>query len=115
MKTMSELQAQLKAFALERDWETYHTPKNLTLALTGEVGELCELVQWKTNQEIIKCNEAEKKALSAELADIQMYLARLADVLEIDLMQACQEKLQHNAEKYPVDKAKGNAKKYHEF
>ncbi len=115
MKTISELQAELKTFALDRDWETYHTPKNLTLALTGEVGELCELVQWKSDQEILKSNEGIKKDLAAELADIQMYLARLADILDIDLMQACQEKLQHNAEKYPVDKAKGNAKKYHEF
>ena len=107
----------LAAFARERDWEQFHSPKNLLLALTGEVGELAEVFQWMSDKEskVAAANPQTAQAVRDELADVLLYLVRLADVLGVDLNKAAQDKLRTNAAKYPADKAKGTSKKYTEM
>ncbi len=112
-----EMQKKLREFARERDWEVYHTPKNLVMALSGEVGELVEIFQWLTPEEATKIMLDEAKALHVkeEVADVLSYILRIADILNIDLKDAMSKKIEKNAAKYPVHLAKGNAKKYREF
>jgi NTP pyrophosphatase (non-canonical NTP hydrolase) len=104
----------LRSFAAERDWEQFHTPKNLIMALTGEVGELAELFQWLAPEQVAaavqKADFLDK--VRDEMADVAAYIFRLADVLGVDLGQAMRTKIAKNAQKYPVDKAKGHARKY---
>lgn len=97
-----------RAFAAARHWQPFHTPRNLMLALTGEVGELAEIFQWKTDAEAanIAANPAEYTHLQEELADVLMYLVRLADVTGVDLNAAVADKLQKNARKYPDDSSR---------
>lgn len=104
----------LAAFAAERDWDQYHSPKNLAMALTGEVGELSEIFQWLTEEasKSVATNPDTATAVREELADVTLYLVRLASVLGVDLNEAVTQKLQKNAAKYPVDKAHGSHKKY---
>ena len=109
----SGLQEAVAQFARERDWDRFHSPKNLAMALTGEVGELVELFQWLSED---ASREVARDPLTArqvrdEIADVLIYLVRLAAVLEIDLDEAVRSKLQTNARKYPVEKARGNATK----
>jgi len=108
------LQAAIGQFARERDWEPFHSPKNLTMALTGEVGELVELFQWlseEASREVAR-EPATARRVRDEIADVLVYLVRLAAVLEVDLDEAVRSKLAANARKYPIDRARGNAKKY---
>jgi dCTP diphosphatase len=109
-----KLQAALAAFAHARDWEQFHSPKNLAMAISGEVGELVEIFQWLTEEQSRLCtdNNETAHAVADELADVLMYTVRLADVLGIDLNEAISRKLAKNNEKYPVDKARGSSKKY---
>jgi dCTP diphosphatase len=100
-----ELRDKLRVFAREREWDRYHTPKNLAMALIVEAAELAEHFQWLTPEEQIR----------EELADVLIYLVELADTLDIDLAAAARAKIEKNAVKYPVDKARGNAKKYDEL
>jgi NTP pyrophosphatase (non-canonical NTP hydrolase) len=104
----------LAAFAAERDWDQYHSPKNLAMALTGEVGELSEIFQWLTEEasKSVATNPDTATAVREELADVTLYLVRLASVLGVDLNEAVTQKLQKNAAKYPVDKAHGSHKKH---
>ncbi len=104
----------LAAFAAERDWDQYHSPKNLGMALSGEVGELSEIFQWLTEEasKSVATNPDTATAVREELADVTLYLVRLASVLGVDLNEAVTQKLQKNAAKYPVDKAHGSHKKY---
>ncbi len=114
---VGKLQSELARFARERDWEQFHSPKNLVMALAGEVGELSELFQWLSedaSREVGR-DAATSRPVRDELADVLFYLVRLATVLEVDLNEAAVCKLHRNAEKYPVDKARGNAHKYSEF
>ena len=112
----SNLQNQLRAFAQERDWEKFHTPKNLVMALSGEVGELTELFQWLTSEESKNVmGSISKDDVSDELADVLVYCLRICDVLQVDPYQVIQTKMQKNAEKYPVHLAKGSAAKYTEY
>lgn len=112
----STLQNQLRAFAQERDWEKFHTPKNLVMALAGEVGELTELFQWLTPDESKDVmGSSQKGNVSDELADVLVYCLRICDVLKIDPYQAIQNKMKKNAAKYPVHLAKGSAAKYTEY
>jgi len=106
--------AALAQFAAERDWDPFHSPKNLVMALTGEVGELNELFQWLSEDasRAVASNPATATAVRDELADVALYLIRLASVLGVDLNAAVVDKLRKNAEKYPVPKARGNHKKY---
>ena len=105
------LQQRLADFAAERDWEQFHSPKNLAMALAAEAGELVELFQWLTETESANLDSAQKQAVAHELADVLIYLLRLASRLDIDLNAAVPEKMRINAEKYPVALAKGSAAK----
>ena len=113
MVSISELTEQVRKFSDERDWNQFHSVKNLILALVGEVGELAAEVQWLTSQEIEE--RIGDKEIAAEIADIALYLIRLSDVLRIDLSEAISQKLLENAEKYPVDKSRGNALNYNKL
>jgi NTP pyrophosphatase (non-canonical NTP hydrolase) len=106
-----------REFVRERQWQRFHTPKNLSMALAGEAAELLELFQWLSAAESrqIMRDPAKATAVSHELADIFYYLLRLADVLDVDLQAAFTEKMVHNRKKYPLQLAKGSAKKYHEL
>ena len=110
---LNRLAARLEAFAQERDWEQFHTPKNLAIALSVEAGELLELFQWLTPEGSFAVADPPTDAVRVqqELADVFLYLVRLAAVLGIDLEAAVEAKLQINAEKYPVALAHGNASK----
>ena len=104
----------LKRFADDRDWQQFHSPKNLLMALTGEVGELCEIFQWMSEADSTDAAKRPEtaQAVKDELADVLMYLVRLASVLGVDLNEAVTSKLALNGQKYPVDKAKSTSKKY---
>lgn len=108
------IQEGLRAFVRERDWERFQSPKNLAMALAAEAGELLELFQWLSEEQSRNLDPQGKdlELVRQELADIQIYLARLADQLDIDLEQAVQDKMRINIEKYPVELARGNATKY---
>lgn len=101
-------------FAKERDWEKFHTPKNLVMALSGETGELSEIFQWLTEAEAnaIMNNADKAESIRDEIADIFYYVTRLAYVLNIDIESAFWKKMKKNAEKYPVHLSKGRATKY---
>ncbi|GLR25230.1 nucleotide pyrophosphohydrolase [Limnobacter litoralis] len=98
------LEQTLQQFADERDWNSFHSPKNLAMALTGEVGELVELFQWLTEEESTQVanNPATARAVRDEVADVLLYLVRLASVLGIDLNEAVEQKMKSNALKYPA-------------
>lgn len=100
----------LAAFAAAREWEQFHTPKNLAMSLAIEAGEVMEHFQWTAAAP--EMDEAARKAVALELADVFSYLLRLASVLEIDLAAALAEKMAINAQRYPVEKARGSAAKY---
>ena len=101
---IAALQQVLKTFAADRNWERFHSPKNLAMALTGEVGELVELFQWLDEEGSRRVMENADTALKVrhEVADVLLYLVQIINVLEIDIDQAVKEKLQRNAQKYPV-------------
>ena len=107
-----ELKLRLRQFAKDRDWEKFHNPKNLILALTGEVGELSEIFQWLSEEQAKNLNEAAIQDASNELADIMIYLFRLFDVLSIDPIEAINKKISINEAKYPIELSKGSAVKY---
>ena len=111
---ISKIQSQLEKFAIERDWEQFHTPKNLSMALSVEASELVEIFQWLSAEESISLDKKQTDAIKSEVADIAMYLLRFCSILEIDLEKAIEDKLVKNAEKYPVSLSKGNAKKYNQ-
>ncbi|MFJ4348742.1 nucleotide pyrophosphohydrolase [Pseudomonas sp. NPDC089401] len=104
----------LEQFASDRNWAQFHSPKNLVMALSGEVGELNEIFQWLSEDASKSAahNPETAQAVEEELADVLMYLVRLASVLGVDLDAAAQRKLRLNGEKYPVEKARNSAKKY---
>ena len=109
---IKEIQKKLRKFAKERDWEQFHSPKNLAMALSGEVGELAEIFQWLSEEESKKLSDKDLQLAKEEIADIFIYLLRLSTKLNIDLEEAVNEKLEINATKYPVDLARDNAVKY---
>jgi len=114
---LTALKAKIAEFAKERDWEQFHTPKNLAMALSVEASELAEIFQWLTEKQSYEIVHDEKELLKVkdELADIITYAVRLCGVLNINLPQELERKMKQNAEKYPVEKAKGVAKKYTEL
>jgi dCTP diphosphatase len=114
-REIAELQEALRKFAEERDWEQFHSPKNLAAALTVEAAELLEHFQWLSEEQSRSLDEAKSDKVSEELADVLLYLLQLSDKLGIDLLEAARRKLQANAAKYPVEHAKGSSKKYSEF
>ena len=108
-----KIQDRLARFANERDWEQFHSPKNLSMALAGEAGELLEIFQWLTEEQSARSSlsEVQLAAATEEVADIMIYALRLADRLEIDIEAAIQEKIEKNAVRYSVNISKGNAEK----
>jgi NTP pyrophosphatase (non-canonical NTP hydrolase) len=110
-----ELSQALARFARRRDWEQFHSPKNLAMGLTIEAAEVAEIFQWLTEEQSKRLPAARKEHLGEELADVFMYLLKLADAHGIDLIEASRRKLAKNGKKYPVAKAKGSAKKYNEL
>ncbi|HYA19172.1 MAG TPA: nucleotide pyrophosphohydrolase [Burkholderiales bacterium] len=108
------IQDQLERFAVERDWNKFHSPKNLAMALAGEVGELMEIFQWLTEEQSVKISkdDTQHKAIADELADIAIYTLRLAHKTGVDLETAIWKKIKKNAEKYPIGLSRGNATKY---
>lgn len=112
MSTLTDLRAAIRAFAQARDWEQFHSPKNLSMALSIEVAEIMEHFQWLTTEQSAQLDTKTKQAVRQEIADVLIYLTRLADVLEIDPLQAAFDKIEINALKYPVEKSKGNNTKY---
>jgi dCTP diphosphatase len=117
MDDLRRLQTLLDEFAAQRDWRKFHSPKNLVMALTGEVGELTELFQWLTPEEAstLTNDPHSRKRVEEEIADVFIYLLRLADVLDVDLIAAAHNKIGLNASRYPEDVARGNAIKYTEL
>ena len=115
MSDLNQLRMRIRQFAEARDWDKYHAPKNLAMALIVEAAELVEHFQWLTEAQSQTLAPDKLFQVGEELADIQIYLIRIADQLNVDLLDAVDKKILANAEKYPVEKARGNAKKYNEF
>ncbi len=104
----------MRQFVKEREWEKWHTPKNVAAALSVEASELLELFMWDVNQGLDAASN-KREQIQDELADVLCYLVRLSDLLQIDLNMACKQKMAKNKEKYPISKFKGNFKKYNEI
>ena len=115
MDELEALREQLREFSAARDWDQFHSPKNLAMALAGEAGEMLEIFQWLTEAQSASLDARAQAAVRDEVADILLYLVRLGDRLGIDPIAEARRKLAENARKYPVDKARGNAKKYTEL
>jgi NTP pyrophosphatase (non-canonical NTP hydrolase) len=109
---LEELRERLRTFVAERDWDQFHSPKNLSMALVAEVGELVEHFQWLTAEQSAALPADTRAQVELEIADVLLFLLRLCDKLDIDPLQAAQRKLELNAKKYPADKARGRATKY---
>ena len=114
-ETLGELSETLAKFAHDRDWDQFHTPKNLSMALAVEVAEIMEIFQWKTAEESVNLSSEEFGHLRDELADSFVYLIRLADISGVDLMEAARKKIEKNQAKYPADLVRGSAAKYTEY
>jgi dCTP diphosphatase len=112
---LTQLRDALRQFSAERDWDKFHSPKNLASALSVEAAELLERFQWLTEEESRNLPAPELAKVREEMADVLNYLVRLADKLDVNLIDAAREKIELNAAKYPVDKARGSAKKYSEL
>ncbi len=112
MNSIDELKIAMRRFADDRDWDQFHSPKNLSMALAGEAGELLECFQWLSEEESKNLSEKQLLAVADEIADIQLYLIRLADKLGLNILAECNRKMAVNAEKYPIDKSKGKSNKY---
>lgn len=115
MNDIDALQNRLKQFAVERDWEQFHAPKNLAMALIVEAAELVEHFQWLTEQQSYELAEDKLQEVAFELADIFIYSLRLAERLNVNLLDTVNKKIEINEQKYPVDKVKGSSKKYTEY
>ena len=113
--SLDNLRAKINAFVAERDWAQFHTPKNLAMAMIVEAAELVEQFQWDTPQESQQLSPEKREAVAHELADTFVYLLRIAEVLEIDLIDATNRKIELNAQKYPVEKARGSNARYTEY
>ena len=107
-----DLRDKLREFSRDRDWDQFHTPRNLATALAVEAAELLEHFQWLRDDESTFLQPEVREAVSLEAADVLLYLVRLADKLDFDLVELAKRKIEINAEKYPVALARGNAKKY---
>ena len=112
---LAQLRALVREFVDERDWDQFHTPKNLASALTVEAAELLEHFQWLQHGRSEELGEAKLAEVRHEMADVLVYLVRLADKLEVDLMAAVEEKMVLNRAKYPAEQVRGDARKYDEY
>ena len=112
---LDALQHRLREFARERDWDQFHSPKNLAMALIAESAELVEHFQWLTEEQSTQLPAEKLREVEQELADVFLYLLRLADKLNVDLLAAAAHKIDLNAHKYPADKVRGSSKKYNQY
>ncbi len=112
---IEQLKLRLREFAAVRDWDQFHSPKNLSMALIAEAAELVEHFQWLTEAQSTDLKPDKLAEVEAELADIFIYLIRTADKLDIDLVAAAKKKIEHNERKYPAEQVRGSAKKYTEY
>ena len=115
LNALDALRDKLRAFADERDWDQFHSPKNISMALAVEASELLEHFQWLTEAQSHNLSSEKREAVAQEIADVLLYLVRIADKLDINLLEAANKKLVLNAGKYPAEKARGNNKKYTEL
>jgi len=115
MDSLDDLSARLLAFARQRDWEQFHSPKNLAMALAGEAGELLEHFQWLTEEQSMDLPPQKRQEVAYELADILNYLLRLAERLDVDLIDAANRKIAINEQRYPADKVRGDARRASEY
>jgi dCTP diphosphatase len=114
-EALRALQQRLAAFAAARDWDQFHSPKNLAMALSVEAAELVEEFQWLTEEQSKALDAERRERVRLELADVFIYLLRIADKLEVDLMRAADDKIAHNERKYPADRVRGDSRKYTEY
>ena len=112
---LEQLKIAMREFAEERDWDQFHSPKNLSMALAGETAELLDCFRWLTEEASYHLDSEKSQAVKEELADVLLFTVRLADKLNVDLFAAAQEKMLKNANNYPVDKVKGSAQKYTDY
>jgi len=112
---LAQLARALREFARERDWEQFHSPKNLAMALAAEAGELLEQFQWLSEEQSRQLTAERRQRVAEELADVLIYLLRLADRAGVDLEQAAWSKLQANRARYPAGQVRGDARKYDEY
>lgn len=112
---LEETRLRLREFARDRDWDQFHSPKNLAMALVAEAGELIEHFQWISESDSDKLDASAKAQVEHEIADVMLYLIRLADRLDIDMAAAVAKKLAINEAKYPQDRVRGSAKKYTDY
>ncbi len=112
---LTRLRDCLRDFAAARNWNQFHSPKNLAIALSVEAAELLEHFQWMSDKDPLTMSPEKRARVDEEIADVFLYLIRLADMLNVDLIQAADRKIATNARKYPVEKARGTAKKYTEL
>ena len=113
--SLNELRGRLQAFVEERDWQQFHSPKNLAMAMIVEAAELVEHFQWLTEQQSLELTAEKREQVAHEIADTFVYLLRMADVLGIDLIAAANAKIDLNAKKYPAEKVRGSNAKYTEY
>jgi len=112
---LRRLRERLRVFASARDWTQFHSPKNLAIALSVEAAELLEHFQWISDKDSLDMQSAKIGKIEEEMADVLLYLIRLADILNVDLVQAADRKIEANSQKYPIEKSRGHAKKYTEL
>ena len=112
---MIELRDTLRKFVAERDWDQFHSPKNLAMALSVEASELMEHFQWLTEAESRRLPPEKLAEVRDEMADVLVYLVRLADKLDVDLLDAAAKKIEKNALKYPAERVRGSMKKYSDY
>ncbi|HHB76592.1 MAG TPA: nucleotide pyrophosphohydrolase [Desulfobulbus sp.] len=110
--SIASILSSIRSFADKRNWEQFHSPKNLTMALIVEAGELVEHFQWMSEQESRALRPSQREEVALEMADVLIYLCRLSDQLDIDLLAAAEKKMQLNEEKYPVERARNSCRKY---
>lgn len=115
MEELEQLKMRIRQFVEERDWDQFHSPKNLSMALIAEAAELVEHFQWLTEEQSKSLGQQNLEKVQEELADIQIYLIRIADKLNVDLLDAVRKKIEVNEKKYPPEKVFGSSKKYTEY
>jgi dCTP diphosphatase len=114
-EALRALQQRLAAFAAARDWDQFHSPKNLAMALSVEAAELVEEFQWLTEEQSQVLGAERRERVRLELADVFIYLLRIADKLDVDLIRAADDKIAHNERKYPAERVRGDPRKYDQY
>lgn len=115
MDKMQELAEIIRKFVSERDWEQFHSPKNLSMALSAETAEIMEIFQWMTEEQSFKLEDKKLEHLKQEIGDVMIYLLNLSAKFNIDPVQAAMNKMEINRVKYPMEKVRGSSKKYNEY